>query len=476
MSLSIHDSLHASRHSLTHSAFPALPSPAAAPHTLTPLGTLTLSIGPHFFRRVALFLCLWSSSAAAAPTGGEGAAEGVAGEISPALIAQLNAAAATDPSLGDVLRKAASGQAHPQELAHLGGYIERLKGSSTAEGARPAVDSTTPSVVLEFVEENPGKRWVLPQNLLYTPLAPGGTEQSILLSFFLLPSASPSLLSRYQQRLKASDHDATTASALLGLAPPSAPVPVDLVVHAAGEEVRQGLWRAARNSRKVRDAGLEREWGEMIAATPPRVSVLYVPPAPTPTAAAAAEAAPELSRTASEQPSASGSGAGTKRGGTPLQGGPPAKKGKAAPKKKAAPRPRARSSLSAAASLPPGTPMLSGSPAPSSAAGAGSPGPASLAGSPAPEASAAAKGKGGKRAPAKKKAPAAAKKGGAKGKGKGKAKQEEDLEGGGEAMEQQAPPVARRTSGRERKGRGVKLEDLDSDDGEGAEDGGAWKG
>ncbi|GAA5896727.1 hypothetical protein JCM6882_005021 [Rhodosporidiobolus microsporus] len=522
--LSIADSLHASRRTLLHDAFP--PFPSSTPHHLRPLGSATVSIGPHFFPSTSLFLAEWtgpstSSSAPAAGGAHEAAGEGT---ITPALIARLNAASQSDPALAEIMRKAATNQAAPEELSHLARYIETLResaGEGEGAGAKAEGALEHPSVVLQF-KENEGQKFVLPAHVLYTPLAagtvslpfppsppsspsastsanpaqaqgPGGAEQDVLLSLFLFPSSVPSLVQRHAHRVRAFPAPAAAdLAAAAGVVPLSAPVPVDVVVHRAGQGVREGLWRAARNARG-REEKVEGWWKQMVAATPPRTHVLHIPPPPLASSSSlpfSSTALPPggggadtplssgLSRTASEAPVlgavvASGSGLGSKRGGTPsvAAGGPPAKKQKAAPKKKAAPRPsasRARSKPPASASASvAGTPLAS-TPAAAAAASPSivshSPGPSSLAGSPAPEAMEVQGGGKKKAAPAKKGAKG-------KGKGKGKAKQEEPDEqvgaaGGeaaGEGTEEPTPQVVGRrgsTRGRPR----VKYEDGDEED------------
>ncbi|GAA5855707.1 hypothetical protein JCM8547_001651 [Rhodosporidiobolus lusitaniae] len=442
MSLSIVDSLHNSRHTLLHDAFP--PSPSHLPHTLTPLGSTTLSIGPHFFLSCPLFLATFSSSSPFVVTSSSSSAKPVFNptEITPDLISRLNTAAQTDLGLAELLRKAATGQASTEELNGLAQYIEGIKGggapSAAAAGAGGEKAPEHPCVVFSFPEhEGSGKRFILPTHTYYTPLALGTVSspfpslppthsssssaapqtppQDLLLSFFLFPSHSPSLVSRYNQRLASlSSNPAVVES----LAPPTAPVPVDLVVHQAGQEMREGLWKGARNCRS-KEEKVEGWWREMIASVPPRLHVLHTPPAPPllPSASSAIAAGERagsvgLSRQASEQ----ALGGSNKRGGTPIAEGskPAAKKAKGGGgggKKKPAPRAsssRARSKTSTSASVSntplAASPSLSGLPSPS----------------PAPSASEDTKPA--KRAPARRASTR-------KGKGKGKVKVELDEDG-----------------------------------------------
>ncbi|GAA6012103.1 hypothetical protein JCM10207_005129 [Rhodosporidiobolus poonsookiae] len=410
--LSILDSLLTSRHTLTHRVLPPLSPSADA--TLTPLTTRTstLSIGPHFFRHASLALASFprsSSSSSSAPAASEPA------PVTPALIARLNENSLSDPALSALMRRAASGQASPDELQRLQRYIDGLRAADPSLSAAPAAAGAGggeaprhPCVVVEF-EDNPAVKFVLPESTQYTPL-PGG---SILVPF---PPSPPPPSSSGQQ--------GQTQDILLSFfttaSKDGTPVPVDLVVHGAETRVREGLWSAARNSR-ARDEAVEGVWRQMIASVPPRTHVLHIPP-PRPSPAAEPTTA-DPSRQASEVPgtaagpsgSGAAAGAGTKRAGsgTPAGGGQgPAKKARVAPKRKAAPRASARSRSKASAT--PATPVA-GSPSASASASAA---PSSLAGSPEPSG---AKGKGGARG-GKRKAPA-------RGKRRGVKKEEEEEDG-----------------------------------------------
>ncbi|GAA5975225.1 hypothetical protein JCM11641_004400 [Rhodosporidiobolus odoratus] len=411
----------------------------------------------------------------------------------------------------------------------LGGVAERGleagSGSGGEVGWAERVEGGVRSLVFEFVEgqdeeesrgqsekeevETEGekqpkkkqrRKWLLPQHLYYTPLLPNTVPsafplspppsrpplaanlsnddpdlpQPVLLSLFLFPSTSPTLSTRYRARLASTTFDPSTAAAL-GLTPEDAPVPVDLVLHACGKEVREAVWAAARNSRgKVE--GCEKWWREMINAVPSRLHLDFNPlPSSTSTTLQAefdpdlnaTAGSPDLSRRPSEQPlagAAVASGTGNKRGGTPQAGGPPAKKARGGKKPSATPL------LAHSPSLGPGaTPFVVASPSPSLGTGAvGSPVPSEP---PHPQTAPAprARKKPGPK-PGSKRGGGAGVTSGPRPKGKpgpkpkNKVKAEEgdaDVEGGHGVQVQ--VPVERRTSGRVRKSRGSFKEE-DSED------------
>ncbi|BGP39108.1 hypothetical protein JCM10450v2_003061 [Rhodotorula kratochvilovae] len=447
--LSLIDSLHQSRQTLLFDTFAIFKSPSRprtgtiseSPHTLKHIATATVAIGPHSFPETQLFLCEWTQPGAVPtqpkpPTLNPGA-------ITPALIARLNAASQTDPALAQILQKAASGQATPDELSGLARYIDVMRqeeegaAAPAAAAAPPAPAApassgaqmpTHPSLVLEFRELSGGEQFILPAHYIFSPLhshvpAPNGA-QDVLLSFFVFPAERASTPSAYKGKQRA---------AAVG-ADPHAPVPVDMIVQGCGEYARECMFRAARNGRQ-KDEKVELWWRQMINAVPPRTHILFVPPpAPsaregTPPADAALPASAALSRTASQHAGtpAAAAAASQKRGGTPKEA-PAAKKQKTAPKRKASRPSTARSKSGSAAAFAgsptasPGPSSLAGSPAPGTGAGAGgsfvnSPAP----GSPAPSEVGSARGKGAKKGAAaqpKRKAPAR--------RGKGKARYAED--------------------------------------------------
>ncbi|GAA6031051.1 hypothetical protein JCM8097_003980 [Rhodosporidiobolus ruineniae] len=444
--LSILDSLTQSRQTLLRSAFTPFPSPAP-PHTLTflaPAHSVTLSIGPLYFPSSSLWLAEW---AAPAPDPAATTLGGVAGPVSPAVMARINAAAHQDPNLAALVRRAAEGAALPDELTGLQRYVDSLRAElgEPAGGAAGGGEAPPPSIVFEF-NENPGVRFLLPAHVFYTPLvsgtvplplppsptSPGGSGkgkekeqgqgqgqgQDVLLSFFLFPSERPALVQRYKQRLRALPPSLPDAPPVL--TPPTAPVPVDVVVHDADQGMREGLWKASRNARrksKAEEQEVEGWYKQMLSAVPLRTHVQHLPPPSLLSATdSPAPGDPSLSRMASE-PALSASvgasaGTGAKRGGTPVveKAAPATKKQKTAPKKKGSRAPaRSRSKASASASATPiaSTP-LAASPSPS----LGAPGSAA-GGSPAPEPAAAAVAVG-KKPPARAKRASARSRGGVK--------------------------------------------------------------
>ncbi|GAA6046462.1 hypothetical protein JCM3770_004934 [Rhodotorula araucariae] len=435
--LSLIDSLYQSRQTLLYDTFAIFKSPSRprtgtiseSPHTLKHIATATVAIGPHSFPETQLFLCEWTQ-----PGGAPAQPKSHTlnpGAITPALIARLNAASQTDPALAQILQKAASGQATPDELSGLARYIDVMRqeeegaASPAAPAPTPAPASassappgaqmpTHPSLVLEFRELSGGEQFILPAHFIFSPLhshvpAPSGV-QDVLLSFFVFPAERASTPSAYKGKQRA---------AAVGT-DPHAPVPVDMIVQGCGEYARECMFRAARNGRQ-KDEKVELWWRQMINAVPPRAHILFVPP-PTPSArdaTPAGDAVPApgtLSRTASQHAGTPAAGASTaqKRGGTPKEGPGAAKKQKTAPKRKAS-RPSTARSKSGSAVAFAGSPT--GSPAPSSLAGSPAPAP----GSPAPSEVGSARAKGGQKGAApKRKAPVR--------RGKGKARYQEDSE------------------------------------------------
>lgn len=94
--------------------------------------------------------------------------------ITPALITQVNAAAASNPTLANLLQLAALGKASPEQLKTLGILIQSLAAATgtaapyqlPAPAAAPSTTlSTVPKefdLVIEF-SEAPADRWVLPR-------------------------------------------------------------------------------------------------------------------------------------------------------------------------------------------------------------------------------------------------------------------------------------------------------------------------
>ncbi|GAA5911666.1 hypothetical protein JCM5296_005868 [Sporobolomyces johnsonii] len=418
--LTILDSLQQSRQALLHHAFSLFSAPSRPktvqkiiqpPHTLRHFQTATVTIGPHSFADTKLFLAEWNTAAGAAvppppPPVAQPAPAPASTGITPALIKRLNAASLTDPALAALLRRAANGEATPQELTGLARHIEELRKEEDAANPPAPIASTSqppasagpiahPALVIEFAE-SAGDRFIIPDHYVVTPLplhpahaahppTPSTLTCNALLSFFIFPP------------------DRSKGKQPAGAAPPTAnPVPVDLIVEQCTEQHRECLFKASRVSRP-RDERVEMWWRQMINAVPARVHVIYQPPRlPTPPPDPSFPGSAALSRTGSEL--APTSTIPAKRGGTPASG--PAKK-KAPARKKAAPRPSARSKASSVALSTTGT----AEPSPS-------PGPSSVAGSPAPSE------RGGgtrKRPPAKRRAT-----GGGRASGRGKTKDDDD--------------------------------------------------
>ncbi|GAA5942062.1 hypothetical protein JCM1841_005915, partial [Sporobolomyces salmonicolor] len=339
LALTILDSLQQSRQSLLHHAFSlfSVPSrPKAAqkiiqpPHKLRHFQTATVTIGPHSFTDTKLFLAEWSTAAGAAappPPVAQPAPAPASTGITPALIKRLNAASLTDPALAALLRRAANGEATPQELSGLARHIEELRKEEDAANAPAPVASTSlppasagaiahPALVIEF-SESAGKRFIIPDHYVFTALplhpthaahtpTPSTPTCNALLSFFIFPP------------------DRSKGKQPAGSAPTAnPPVPVDLIVEQCTEQHRECLVKASRVSRP-RDERVETWWRQMINAVPPRVHVVHHPPRlPTPPPDPSVPGSAALSRTGSELPPTSTIPA--KRGGTPA-GGPAKKK------------------------------------------------------------------------------------------------------------------------------------------------------
>ncbi|POY74105.1 hypothetical protein BMF94_2917 [Rhodotorula taiwanensis] len=307
--LSIVDSLYQSRLTLLHHTFTPYSSLAAAPHSLLQL-TLpgghgcTVSIGPHAFLHTHIFLCDWHPPSGAATPSSSSSTPGAPppepkplsqATITPTLVAALNAASQTDKKLAEILRKAATGEATPDELAGLATLIDKLRRQEEEAAAGPPLPApgppgvtAPPSLVLDFAESRPNpatigsskaplvdRRVVLPAHFVLTPLPPRNQNprkpallHDVLLSLFIFPTElTPPQSARGKQRLLAAPG-----------ADFNAPVPVDIVVEGCDQRMLEGLWRAARNGRP-RDEQLERWARQMITAVPHRVHILHVPPA-----------------------------------------------------------------------------------------------------------------------------------------------------------------------------------------------------
>ncbi|KAF7303256.1 SWR1 complex subunit swc3 [Mycena kentingensis (nom. inval.)] len=109
-------SLKQSRDNLLHSIFTpfsgARASANLAPHTLVPCGQCDIEIGPHTFSETKFFEARYAPSSPA--------------EASPALVAAVNAAAATNPTFGNLLRMATLGTATADQMQTLSLFIHSL--------------------------------------------------------------------------------------------------------------------------------------------------------------------------------------------------------------------------------------------------------------------------------------------------------------------------------------------------------------
>ena len=190
---------------------------------------------------------------------------GAAGAITPALIQRLNAASTKDTHLATVLRKAASGQANPQELAYLAKYIKSVEKEDADKKAAEAgpVASTSqqqdaaeepagpPALVIEF-QESAGQRFTLPSHYTYTELhaTPAAKKvkavtSDVLLSFFLFPTSKGKEKEGY-------------------FADGAVPVPVDVIVEQCTEDVKDALLRCSRTGR-ARESSVESWWKRMVS-------------------------------------------------------------------------------------------------------------------------------------------------------------------------------------------------------------------
>ncbi|GAA5880616.1 hypothetical protein JCM16303_004283 [Sporobolomyces ruberrimus] len=386
--ISILDSLHSSRQNLLHAALPPFSSPSLPhlthpPHKMTQFATTTVTIGPHSFRDTRFYLVEWTtnpshSTTATAPVPSpprrsasppkSSTAPAASQAITPSLIQRLNAASLTDPALATLLRRAATGQATPEELGGLSKKIEQLRKeeeqeqnpppapAKETEPTPPIPDEVTPPVphpalVIEFAESR-HSRFLVPDHFLCVTLTPRAapsvpiTTVALLLSFFVFPP---------DRSVRGREHEYLASE---GGIPPPPPVPIDVIVEGVREGERDKFMRASRLGRP-RDTGLENWWKNTIGSVPSRVHVVHqtrpkVDELPQP---------PSMSRTNSEITTVP-----MKRGasGTPMSGGGggPNKRGKstvtAAPipppsstsRRRAAPRGSTTRSRSSTTGLP----------------------------------------------------------------------------------------------------------------------------
>lgn len=251
-------------------------APLQPPHTLCHLTTSTVSIGPHSFSETKLFVADWTEGntrrrkliAVAPPPPPPPASPG---KMTPSLISRLNADSAKDPQLAAILRKAATGTATPQELAHLAKHIKSVEkeDSELASATGPAASTSQqweevdeppapPSLVLEF-RDSSTKQFIVPPHYTYTELPPTdptakATPSDVLLSFFVFPSASG----------KGKEREGYMADGTV-------PAPIDLVAKDCSEEVKDALLRCSRTG-KARDLAMEDWWKRTASYSPPSFS------------------------------------------------------------------------------------------------------------------------------------------------------------------------------------------------------------
>lgn len=305
----------------TKSRAKSAPQLLQAPHTLVPIATSTISIGPHQFSKTKLFSVEWieeQASVVAAPPPpptpfpsdilpGSALPPRTFNPITPSLITRLNAASAADPLLATILRKAATGQATSPELAGLARYIEAMR--LDEEANNPAVENggdtpqteleppvastsnvelsnvTTPrasskseedpnAIVIEF-KETPTERYALsnPASIKLPTHALLSVSRYILPSHFtfqLLPAptatASASAASHPSVLLSFFIFPLTTekgkgkSTSQEG----SVPVPISLVVEECPESLRNILSNASRSERN-KDVKMEEWWKKMVS-------------------------------------------------------------------------------------------------------------------------------------------------------------------------------------------------------------------
>jgi hypothetical protein len=331
--LTVLQALTQSRQALLNDALPlfwtssrsksAPAAPLQPPHTLAHLTTSTISIGPHTFSETKLFVADWTEGntrrrklvAVAPPPPPPSASPG---KMTPSLISRLNADSAKDPQLATILRKAATGTATPQELAHLAKHIKSVEkeDAELASSAGPSASTSQqweevdeppspPSLVLEF-RESSTKQFIFPSHYTYTELPPSdptanATPSDVLLSFFVFPSAG-----------KGKEREGYVADGTV-------PAPVDLVVKDCSEEVKDALLRCSRTGRG-RDLAVEEWWKRMVSrnavhphssdlltffaprqilSVVPRIHIIDPQPAPALPELAPISSIPMLSQTAS---------------------------------------------------------------------------------------------------------------------------------------------------------------------------------
>jgi len=294
--LSILDSLHSSRQNLLHAALPPFSSPSLPqlhhpPHRITHFATTNVTIGPHSFSGTRFYLVEWTtpipqpSSTPAPPVAASpppppprsaSPPKASPAAITPSLIQRLNAASLTDPALATLLRRAATGQASPEELGNLSKKIEELRKEEEMEqnppppppaaevpqptapgGGSAAPVYPHPALVIEFAESSPN-RFLLPDHYLCVTLTPRSapsvqqTTVALLLSFFVFPP---------DRSVRGREHEFLASE---GGIPPPPPVPVDMIIEGVRDDEREKFMKASRLGRP-RDNGLENWWKNTVS-------------------------------------------------------------------------------------------------------------------------------------------------------------------------------------------------------------------
>jgi len=291
--LSILESLNSSRQNILHGALPPFSTPSLPhlqhpPHVLSHFATTNVTIGPHSFSNTKFYLVEWTTphqppqpQSAPAPVSSSAPPRPVSppkpksdAAITPSLIQRLNAASLTDPALAALLRRAANGQATPDELGGLSKKIEELRKEEELENNPPPAEPTPPplppvplpeepvanlppliphpALLIEFSQSS-HTRFLIPDHYLCVTLTPRAapsapiTTFALLLSFFVFPP---------DRSIKGKEHEYVNAE---GMLPPPPPVPVDMIVEGVTEEQRDQFVKASRLGRP-RDTGLENWW------------------------------------------------------------------------------------------------------------------------------------------------------------------------------------------------------------------------
>ncbi|KAJ7103321.1 hypothetical protein B0H15DRAFT_975624 [Mycena belliarum] len=155
-------------------------SPVPPPHTIQSRGRCQIEIGPHIFTETSFFEVRYLLPGSAASSSIYSWQSPYVTDITPALINQVNAAAAANPTLANLLQLAAAGKASPEQLQTLGLLIQSLSVpespealssaanlmSSLAQPYTPPVAASPPAkdfdLVLQY-HETQTERWTIPR-------------------------------------------------------------------------------------------------------------------------------------------------------------------------------------------------------------------------------------------------------------------------------------------------------------------------